>query len=222
MTQHLGSAPIVSRHEPAWGPTLASAAGLAAPVVFVGTFTIAGAVQPGYDPLAMFVSELVNGPGGWVQRVSFVVTGVLVVVFATRVRAGLGPGRGPTALVVTLGALGLGLLGSGFFDTDPSTTAAPVTTRGLVHGLLGAVVFLAIPLSCLLLASHLRRSRRARALQRWSFLAGLALVVVTVAFKLSELPGSPLLPVKGLVQRVDLIVWFSWLFTLAASMIRRA
>ena len=69
-----------------------AAAGMIAAVAFVAVFSIDGWQRVGYDPQSMFISELSLGAHGWVQIVSFLVTGALVIVF----------GRG-MSLYVTVG-----------------------------------------------------------------------------------------------------------------------
>jgi Protein of unknown function (DUF998) len=54
---------------------------LAGPFFFL-TFSVAGAVRPGYDPLRHPISSLEFGPDGWVQHLNFVFTGTLVTLFA--------------------------------------------------------------------------------------------------------------------------------------------
>lgn len=192
--------------------------GVIAPLVFVVTFTVDGALRPAYSPWSMFVSELSIGPGGWVQRVNFLLSGALVVVFAWAA-AGTAELR-VGAVPVVVGLLGAGLALSGVANTDPSTMFRPVTTHGLVHAILGAIVFLAMPVSALLVARRLRRTG-ARSSLRWaSLVLGLALIALIVVLKAAELPGSPLFADKGLVQRVILIGWFGGLLSLALGLRR--
>lgn len=189
------------------GPATAA---LGAAVLFVGSFVVQGALRPGYDPARDFVSELSFGPFGWVQRVTFVLTGALLAVFA------LAPGSGrrrdharrglPSVLLLLAVALGA----SGLFDTDPSTMFTPRTPHGWVHAVLGAVVFVCMPTSALI-ASTRRGGERDRAWRRWSLAVGIVLIGLTLLLKVSELPQSGLYAVKGVVQRADLVIWFAWL-----------
>lgn len=196
-------------------------AGIVAPIVFVVTFTVAGALRPDYSPWSMFVSELSLGSDGWVQRVNFLVTGTLVVLFAWGTAPALRGRRRVGAVPVTLAVLGVCLALSGVADTDPSTMFTPVTTRGLVHALLGAVVFLSMPVSCLLVAVRLRRTGDRSAMRWWSAGVGAGLIALTVVLKVSEFPTSDLYAGKGLVQRLILVAFFAWLLTLALWLRRR-
>src|SRR6478672_6436559 len=57
--------------------------------LFVVAFLVQGAVRPGYDPMRHPVSSLALGPSGWTQVANFVVTGLLMLVFAVGLRRGL-------------------------------------------------------------------------------------------------------------------------------------
>lgn len=201
-------------------PTPLVVAGLGAPVVFVGTFTVAGWLRPGYDPVSMFVSELSIGPGGWVQQAGFVVSGALVVLFAVAASRAMRGGRGHRAGPLAIGLLGLCLALSGLFTTDPSAMFDQVTWHGVVHGLLGAVVFSCMPIGCLVVAARLRGVPSAAGFRRWSLTAGAALVVLIVALRTSQSPQTALWPWRGLVQRADLLLHMTWLATFALRVLR--
>ncbi len=67
------------------GRTLAGLwAGVIGPVAFVAVFLVEGLIRPGYDAMRLQVSYLSLGEGGWVQVLSFLVCGGLVVAFASR------------------------------------------------------------------------------------------------------------------------------------------
>lgn len=194
--------------------------GMAAPVVFLGVAAVEGALRPGYDPAAQFVSELSDGPRGWVQIGSFLVTGTLVVAFARGTGPLLGAVRTARAAAVALQVLGCCLVLSGFFVTDPSAMFDQSSWHGVVHGLVGAVAFTLMPVSCALVGRGLRQAEAGFA--RWSVAAAVALVAGIVLLKVAQTPGGPLFDVKGLVQRAVLVVFFVWLFALAVLLRHRA
>jgi Protein of unknown function (DUF998) len=76
---------------------------MTAPALFVALFTAQGWMRAGYDPASMFVSELSLGPWGWVQIANFVITGLLLIWFASGVRAIFPAGKaarvGPLLLI---------------------------------------------------------------------------------------------------------------------------
>jgi hypothetical protein len=123
---------------------------MTAAVLFVAVFTVEGWRRPGYSPLRMFVSELALGPDGWVQIVSFLVTGALVLVFGRGLARYSEHGPASRAGAVLLQVIGISLMASGPFTTDPSAVFSEVSVHGIIHGVFGALVFALAPLSCFL------------------------------------------------------------------------
>jgi hypothetical membrane protein len=58
-------------------------AGVVGPIVFVGVFTLAGFLRPGYSPIHQATSDLVGGQGAWLLNVSAVITGLLLISVRT-------------------------------------------------------------------------------------------------------------------------------------------
>ncbi len=200
----------------------AAAAGMVGAVLFVAAFAVQGWLRPGYSAVSMFVSELSAGPYGWIQVLSFMVSGALVLVFgrglALHFRSGPASRAGPVLVQV----LGASLLASGPFLTDPSAPGHPATWHGVVHGAFGAVVFASAPVSCFAFYRRFRTDSAWHPLAAWTLTAGVVLTVGIGLLKLSQQPGTELFGWKGLVQRVLLVTVMSWLFTLAAWLWRRA
>ena len=197
-------------------------AGLVAPLLFVGVFCVEGGLRPGYSAVGLFVSELSLGPRGWTQITSFVLTGTLMVAFGRGLRAGLrgGPaglrgGTAGTAGPVLLEIIGVALVASGPFVTDPSAQLGRHTVHGTVHQYVGAVVFSLAPVSCFVLYRRFRRDPDWRTLSGWTLAAGVALVVEVVLLKVAQLSGHGLFDVRGLVQRVLLCTFMGWVFVVA-------
>jgi hypothetical membrane protein len=197
--------------------------GVVAGPLFVATFLVEGAVRADYSPLRHPVSSLELGPGGWVQRLNFVVAGLLYVAFATGLlrtcRGGAGTSRWGSLLV---GAHGVGLIGAGVFVTDPvsgyprGTPDRPdaYTTGGAWHDGLSVLTFLGIPLAAALFAVWFaRRGERA-----WAAYSAVTAVLFLGAFVLasaafSQSPG--LVDRGGLYQRSAIILGLAWLTLLA-------
>ena len=186
--------------------TAAEACGIAGPVVFVGAFLLQDLLRPGVDPLGRYVSEYSLGTAGGVQIAAFVVSGALVAVSGTGLLRG---GRRACGVLVTL--IGLALAASGPVVTDPSTPGSPVTPHGVVHGVLGAVVFGLAPVTCLVEARRRGKSRSGRR----ALTAGVLLVVGIAALKVAQTPGTALFADRGLAQRIVLLLIMGWLVRLA-------
>jgi hypothetical protein len=81
-------------------------------------------------------SSLARGPYGWAQIGTFVITGVLIIVFAVAVRDQLPQRRARGFAVVLLALLGMALILAAFrVDTPMLSGGSPATWNGWVHGM---------------------------------------------------------------------------------------
>jgi predicted permease len=198
----------------------AGLAGMTGASAFVIIFTLDGWLTPAYSPAGMFVSELSLGPQGWVQILNFVLTGTLIVMFGRglgyQFRTGPASRAGPILMVT----IGVSLIASGPFTTDPSAIVDQSSIHGMVHGVFGAIVFTLAPLSCYVFYRRFRIDQDWRDLAGWTLASGLVLTVGIGVLKFSQQPGSALYEWKGLVQRILLVILMTWIFV-AASRLRR-
>jgi uncharacterized protein DUF998 len=200
---------------------LAAVAGMCGAVLFVSVFTVYGWLFPGYSPTGMFVSELSLGPYGWIQILSFVLTGALMLAFGRGLAAYFSTGAASRAGPVLVQVIGASLMLSGPFVTDPSSMFGQASVHGVVHGIFGAVVFTFAPLSCFVFHRRFRTDAVWRPLAGWTLAAGVVLTVGIVLLKISQQPGSNLFEWKGLVQRVILVTFMTWIFAVAFRLRRR-
>jgi hypothetical protein len=197
-------------------------AGVAAPILFVGVLTILGAVRPDYNPLTMYVSALSLGSLGWIQIANFLIFGAFQALFTFSVISRFQHGSASKALPVLFFAASLCFFFSGPFVMDPmGTPQAAMSIQGTVHGILGAIVFLLMPVICFVTFIRLRREPRLHGMKWWTLASGivisLAVVMLSVVSK-----GETLAPIFadwfGLIQRCIIIPYMAWLCTFALSL----
>jgi hypothetical protein len=195
-------------------------------VLFVSTFALEGRLRPGYDSLAMYVSGLSLGPRGWIQILNFVVFGLLLLAFARGVAAGLrvagaSLGAGPALLTI----IALGYLLSGPFVMDPDGTPRNLmSVHGTIHGILGGIVFLLMPVNCFVFARRFRNPEW-RCLHWCTIAAGttIAIAVATLTIATKVVPSqSALTRWLGLIQRAAIVPFMAWLFILALTLRRKS
>jgi len=140
-------------------------------------------VRDGFDFGRHPLSVLANGPGGWIQTVNFVLTGLMVL--AAAVGFGRAPGRRSRGLTFFLGAFGLAMIVAAVFPADPvdgfppGTPKGPpetISTTGLIHFAAGGLGFLSLGISCFFAAWAMWR-RRVSSLALLSLLSGLAVLI---------------------------------------------
>ena len=211
-------------------------AGVVAAPLFVGAFTWIGATRPGYSWRRHAVSSLACGRHGWMQRANFIVTGLLYCAAGR----GLGPAsRSPLSrrvIPVLVGGVGIGLIGSGIFVTDP-VAGFPVevpgndaadqpepgvtvpSRSGMLHNLFALPIFIGIPVAGLVIALAATRAHD----YRWaSYSAGssIAMVGSFVLFG-AAFSGKPnLAGTGGIMQRLSILFGFGWLSALSLRALR--
>ena len=166
--------------------------------------------SPPYDPIAQAASQLALGTAGWMMVVGFcgLAVGTLLVAFVL----GRTLGRN-TALPVVLLALA-GLLGfiPAVFPTDGP--GAQLSTHGLIHNLTGVVTFILYVAAMVSSVFAFKQSAYWQPLRRvtkiWAG-AGIVAFLLIVAFGKSNL--------FGLTERIALVVFISWLITVAVRAI---
>jgi hypothetical protein len=199
----------------------AAIAGMIGPALFVVTFTIEGWLRPGYRAREMFVSELSLGSRGWIQIANFIVTGVLLLLFARGVAGQFRDGKASRAGPILLTIIGIGFLASGPFVMDPpSTPADEMSWHSKLHwNVFGALVFALSPVSCFV---FLRRFYAEPAWWplRWPTIAAgitTAAAALFMAIAPTRPPEAPnaFNAWNGAVQRVFVIIYLAWIFMFA-------
>lgn len=211
------------RRSPGW--RAARICGAVAGPLFVGTFLVEGASRGGgYSAIRHPVSSLQLGPYGWVQVANFLVAGGLLLVFAVGGRGGP-PRPDPYARwgARVLAAAAIGLLGSGVFITDPvngypadAPALSAYTWHGALHDLFAVPTFLGWPVAmALFAAAFARRGERGPAVT-----SGVAAALFGAGFVLTNLGFAQvggLEQVAGLLQRLTVVVGWTWVTVLAVA-----
>jgi len=192
---------------------------------FTSVWLMAGLNRLDYDPMRYPISSLSIGESGWIQIANFLITGSLILAFSVALRQVLR--RAPSSFwgPLLIGLVGVGLIGAGFFVTDPlngyppGTPLLPTerTTHGILHDLFGVPVFLGLPIACLVFARLFHRWGE----HNWAWysrFSGIGMFAVFVVARLGFrlLPAYPDLAANfGLLQRMTLIIGFGWMTLLS-------
>ncbi|GAA2297967.1 hypothetical protein GCM10010149_53270 [Nonomuraea roseoviolacea subsp. roseoviolacea] len=160
---HTISAPIAvsAPARPATRFLLAGAIG--AGPLFLSAGLVQGLTREGFDFTRNALSQLSLGDLGWIQTVTFVLTGLLAIAGAVGIGQALRNAPGGTWAPRLVGVFGASFLLAAVFPADPGagfpagTPEAPATalsTHGALHMLSAMVGFLALCLAFLVLARH--------------------------------------------------------------------
>src|SRR5262249_24222940 len=198
---------------------LAPWAGMIGSALFVGVVVLEGFLRPNFNWLGTAVSEHSLGPCGWIHVVNFIVVGFLFLAFARGVAEEIREGKSSKLGPLFLTILGVCILASGPFVTDPAPIAAfssHSTLHGTVHGVLGAIGFTLMPLSCFVFYRRFRTDPKWRAFASWTLVACVVIILAIVLLKVSQL--GLMSGLLGLFQRIVLVAYFGWTFAFAAGL----
>jgi len=176
-------------------------AGVVGPALFAVVFILQNIVRTDDDAIAEPVSALSIGEYGWVQRLNFVVLGVLLLTFAAALHRGIASSRlgwlGPTLLSVA----GAGLFVAATFSLARDDSGAIYDPN--FHQVAGTMFFGGTALGLIVLSRRLARDPRWRDLSRYSLAAGLGAIAGGVVMNVLAVPDDgPLHGTAGLVQRI--------------------
>jgi hypothetical protein len=211
-------------------PALLLVSGAVAGPLFSLAWLVQGLVRTDYDAMRHAVSSLSVGEWGWIQIATFIVTGSFVLAFAVGLRRLLQPPSGSTWGPVLIGLMGIGLIGSGVFVTDPLNGYPPGmpiipterTLHGILHDLFGVPFFLGVPIACLVFA-RLFVSKGERGWAWYSRASGISMFAVFFVARLGFrlLAAYPALAAYfGLLQRITITIGLAWLTLLAVHMMK--
>lgn len=196
--------------------------GVAGPVLFVVAMLIEGATRPGYDAWVQAGSALSLSGWGWMQIVSFIVCGALIVGLALGLRRALADGgRGAMWGPRLIGAFGVALVVAGVFVTDPAQGYPPgtppgpsrvMTWHGAIHGFAGGLIFVVLlPAACYIMAAYFARVAHARGWAFYSIATGIVIWASFAAFIITGLGSGP----AGLFERIAIVAGWGWLALVA-------
>lgn len=201
-------------------------AGMVGAALFVSVFMIEGWYRPEYKPFEMFVSALSLGSRGWIQILNFIVFGMLLLIFAQGVAAEFPNGPASRGGPIILTVIAVCYFLSGPFVMDPANTPREeMTFHGTLHGILGAIVFILMPVICFVFLRRFRVDSKWQFLQWWTLGLGtvstIGVVLLTVATKTSEMQHL-FAPWHGLVQRTAIVPFMVWVFFFAFGLLRQS
>jgi uncharacterized membrane protein YidH (DUF202 family) len=136
--------------------------------------------RPLGDPAGAWPSGLALGPYGWVQILNFVISGLLLAIFAVGLHFGVTGGRGSRVGPILLFVAGIAMALMGF-ETDPIRRTTPRTLHGWIHDLAFVLFALALLSALFFLWQRLRKDRLWRNHARYTLATGIlaALLLAT-------------------------------------------
>lgn len=198
--------------------------GVLAPVAFVFTFSVLGFLQSKYSAIAMHISALSLGPLGWIQQLNFLFLGSFLFLFSTRLRSEYKKQQKPKAGPVLLLVSSFCFFWSGPFVMDPmGTPREQMTMHGIIHGALGGIVFMLMPITCFAFSKTFKLESAWSNFGKWTLFAGILISIALIVFTLiTKIPTlhEQFLNYQGIFQRAVIVPYMIWLCTFALKKMR--
>ncbi|MGC4942659.1 DUF998 domain-containing protein [Kribbella sp. DT2] len=194
---------------------LLTVAALAGPLFY--TVAIAQMLtRDGFDLSVHPISQLATGSLGWIQMISFVLTGLGVIALAIARRRLITEGAGRRTVPLFLGLFGAGFVVAGLFRMDPQNgfpVGAPageveMSWHSVVHSAGAATGFVALAVACIVLVVDAVRRRDVRAA------VGHGVVALVMLIPVSPTGASVQIALTGAVA-------FTWTTVYAVQLRRR-
>ena len=204
---------------------LSAWAGLIGSALFVAIFLVEGWLRPGYNLLSMYVSALALGPRGWIQILNFLVFGTLLFLFTRGIAVEFPDGKASRGGLFLLTILSIGYFLSGPFVMDPMNTPLDqASVHGTIHGILGGIVFLLMPISIFVYWRRFRIDPRWQSIQGWTLALGIICAAADILFTAMSKSSSLQIAFVnwfGLIQRSVIIPFMVWVFVFALAMLKQ-
>jgi hypothetical protein len=199
--------------------------GIIGSLLFVSSFIIEGSVRPDYDPFRHPVSSLSIGDSGWIQVLNFIISGLLVIAFAIGLKRSLSDLKGKGAFLI--GLVGAGLMGAGFFTTDPvygypenqPLRLAQYTLGGHLHDLFSMLVFVCLPWACFAFRKYFITASKI-SLARYCVFTAIGVLATFILAAIGFKQSPYLVDFAGILQRLSIVIGCAWIFVFAVYLLK--
>jgi hypothetical protein len=192
-----------------------SIAGIVGPVFLALTTVIATALHQNYSWFRETVSQLGNGPHGWIENTGFITFGLLMIVFAEALFAGFRIRKSLIAAILVWTFIGLGFVIMCIFHADISSLH--VTIYGEIHTQTAHLLGVFFPLVCFLLLPGFESDPHFDSLATYTLITGGIFLVAIVPRLL--LPDRLFESWSGIFERALMLNALAWLEIVAIKLL---
>ena len=190
--------------------------GVIAPILFTAVLLILGFIQPEYNHVTDYISELgaVDAPYSLIMNtVGISLLGVLIIAFAFALDRGVNNGNGSKIGPMLVIISGVGFVLCGIFICDPGCIR--ISTVGIIHGYMCFIAQFSLIFAPFFMFHRLARDTRWRNFHIYSLtIAGIALFVAIV-YKFYSFGD-----LVGVFQRISFGIPLFWMEIMAIKLLR--
>lgn len=198
-------------------------------ILFIVVFLIEGWRRSDYNPIRHMVSALSTGENGWIQIINFIINGISVLGLAVALRFIIQDSTISFWIPTLMFVLGIGMIGAGLFVTDPvlgypTDKSGNETLGGRMHNFASMVVFISLPVLIFVIVRTFSIYPDLKTWTIYSVISGILFIIFFICFITAsalEEAGKVINAPVGLLQRLTIIIGWSWLACFAFMLSRR-
>lgn len=199
--------------------------GILSPVIFAFLTAVLGMLEPGYSHTAEVVSMLgaTDAPYSLLQRSNFVISGLLLIIFAGALHRTLNEDKWGWIGPALLGLAGIGWVGAGIFPIVGGGQA-PVqwsAASSVLHEAAAGVFFFGMIAAMYFLSRRLSTDPQWQGYDRYSKWASVTALGIILFYGASGSDGAGVLP-DGFLQRLYLTWIGIWVVLLSVHLFRQS
>jgi hypothetical protein len=195
--------------------------GVLAGTVFEASVLIQGLTRHGFRIAHDDASLLANGPLGWIQVTTFLLSGAMTIAAALGVRRAMASRWAPRLIAI----YGAGLMAAGVFRADPADGFGPGAPAGKAlhiswhsygHLIAASIGFIALIAACFVVARYFSRQGQ-RGMASYSRTTGVVFAAAFAGVTTGSSSSAIVLPFYAAV-----LAAFTWLAVVSIHLYRRA
>jgi len=193
--------------------------GIVGPIQFIVVTLVFALLQPGYDPIRQYMSELgeAGAPNAIGYNMPAFLLGLLMIAFAFGLHRGISAGKGSKLVPILIAVAGVGWVGASLFHCDPGCVNESFT--GKMHGIVGIFAVPPLVIAPLAILPRLKKDNRWWSYRPFSRIMG-ALAVILFAVMFTAEASGALEPYRGLLQRLTFYPALLWMEVTAIWLLR--
>ena len=192
---------------------LVSLVGMLIPILFISSFIILGALEPGYNHMTMMLSILggVEGIRGIVYNIGIGTSGGLIILFAIGLNRTVNQNKARLKGVFLFILGGLGLIGAAIIHCNPNCTIElnldPILA---LHGIFAVITVISLTFAPLPFYFHFKQDPQWEKLAAFTLTTVILSIISSMLFYITFFTNT--LPnIIGLIQRLDFLFVLIWI-----------